>query len=114
MMSDSEILRLLEDNDKIAFDSLYEKYAPLLYSCIKVFTDDMAIACNLLEKSFIDIWRDIKLYNPVNTILFVWMLRITMKNCGPLSPSTSKIMVSTIKAFRYAQMQQNGDEGIAG
>lgn len=81
MMSDREILGLLKSNEKIAFDCLYDKYAPLLYGRITDLTDDTTIACNLLQKSFVEIWRDVGLYNSAETPLLIWMLQIIMKNC---------------------------------
>lgn len=90
MVSEGDILKLLKNKDKIAFDSLYEQYAPMLYGQILTLTDDISIACNLLKKSFTDIWRDIDLYHPIKTTLFTWMLKITIKNCQEVLQLSSR------------------------
>jgi len=106
MVSDAEILKLLERRDRVAFNGLYENYAPLLYGWIGDFTEDKSIACNLLEKSFVDIWHSIKFYNPDYITLFAWLLRITMNNCLKILGLPSKSLSKNFNAFRYYHMEQ--------
>ena len=81
MTGEKELLERMQSGDIIAFNLLYEKYAPLLYGWITRLTNNEIIACSILQKSFIAIGSGTPPYNDSERTLFTWMLKITMKNC---------------------------------
>lgn len=69
-------------NDIDAFRFLYDKYAPALYGAILKLTPDVQIANAVLEKSFLEIWKQRACYNPSHGGHFAFMLRLTLQQCG--------------------------------
>ena len=84
---EKEIVNLLKNGDKKAISLLYENYADSLYGVIKKVISDEDTAQDVLQESFVKIWRYAKKYDASKTKLFTWLYRIainTAKNRGPL------------------------------
>ena len=54
---EKEIVQLLEKGDKKALTLLYDNYADALFGVIKKVISDDEIAQDVLQESFIKIWR---------------------------------------------------------
>lgn len=52
-ISDAEIIAGIHENNLLAWEHLYNKYAGIMYAAILRLTDDTIIAENILERSFI-------------------------------------------------------------
>jgi RNA polymerase sigma-70 factor (ECF subfamily) len=74
---DQEVLikRLKEGDDK-AFEYLYDNYASTLFGIICRFVPEEAQAENLLQDSFIKIWRYIATYDATKGTLATWLINI--------------------------------------
>ena len=78
--TDSALLQALRLRQRVAFDILYERYAPLLYGIIKKAVDDEAIAAQLLLNTFQKAWNSIDAYDPDSMRLFTWLF-LHSKRC---------------------------------
>ena len=73
---EKEIVTLLENGDKKAITLLYENYSDALYGVIKKIITDDDTAQDVLQESFIKIWRYAKKYDSSKAKLFTWLYRI--------------------------------------
>ena len=73
---EKEIVSLLENGDKKAISLLYENYADSLYGVIKKVISDDDTAQDVLQESFVKIWRYAKKYDSSKAKLFTWLYRI--------------------------------------
>lgn len=73
---EKDIVTLLERGDKKAITLLYDNYADALYGVIKKIITDDDTAQDVLQESFIKIWRYAKKYDSSKAKLFTWLYRI--------------------------------------
>lgn len=73
---ENELVALLRSNHRGAFEYLYEHYAPALYGIICKILKDRDKADDVLQDSFLKIWRNIGFYNSEKGTLFTWMLNV--------------------------------------
>lgn len=66
---------LRKKNDE-AFRYLYEHYSGALYGVIKQVVGDAELSNDVLQESFVNIWRRIDSYDETRGRLFTWMLNI--------------------------------------
>lgn len=71
-----ELITALRRNDDQAFGYLYDHYSGALYSVIKQVVGDLEVSNDVLQETFINIWRKIELYDETKGRLFTWMLNI--------------------------------------
>lgn len=74
---EKELVLLLKVNDKAAFEYLYDHYAAGLYGIVRRIVKDDDKADDVMQDSFIKIWRKIAYYDTDRGTLFTWMLNIT-------------------------------------
>lgn len=82
MLSEGDIVDIVEHKDEAGFNKLYWYYGPALYGCIIKITSDATLASVILQKSFIEIYKKIALYDVSECSLFTWMLRVTITQCS--------------------------------
>ena len=71
-----ELVTSLRQKDNDAFTYLYDHYAGALYGIIRQIVSDTELSNDVLQESFINIWRRIDSYDPTRGRLFTWMLNI--------------------------------------
>jgi RNA polymerase sigma-70 factor (ECF subfamily) len=71
-----ELVTALRRKDDQAFGYLYDHYAGALYSVIKQIVVDGEVSNDVLQETFVNIWRKIDLYDESKGRLFTWMLNI--------------------------------------
>ncbi len=74
---DGELIALIRQNDHNAYDHLYDKYAPALYSVILHIVKDKETANKVVKEVFIRVWRQIGDYDPSKERLFTWLLKMS-------------------------------------
>lgn len=79
--TEQELAMGLLANNPAAFDELYKRFSPILYGLLVKWVRDEQIAENLLQDTFIKIWRNSGQYNPQKGRLFIWAYRITRNIC---------------------------------
>jgi RNA polymerase sigma-70 factor, ECF subfamily len=76
-LSESDLISLLKKQDREGYNQLYKNYSGALYGIIFRIVRDEEIAADVLQDSFIKIWKNIDSYNKEKGTLFTWMLNIT-------------------------------------
>ncbi len=71
-----QIVSLLEKGDKKAISILYDNYSDALYGVIKKIISDDDTAQDVLQESFVKIWRYSDKYDSSKAKLFTWLYRI--------------------------------------
>jgi len=67
--------------DKLAFDRIYERYAPRLYGVCRSLLGGAAEAEEALQDAFVAIWKYAKDYDPRLSRPFGWALVVTRRLC---------------------------------
>ena len=71
-----ELVASLLRKDQEAFSYLYQHYSAALYGVIKQIVGDAELSNDVLQETFVNIWRRIDLYDETKGRLFTWMLNI--------------------------------------
>jgi len=71
-----ELVASLRLKDDEAFSYLYEHYSGALYGIIKQIIGDVELSNDVLQESFVNIWKRIDSYDETRGRLFTWMLNI--------------------------------------
>ena len=67
----------LQNGSEEAFSKIYDAYYEALYGlCIKIVIDN-SVAEDVLQESFVKIWKNAKKYDSKKGTFFTWMLNIT-------------------------------------
>lgn len=75
-ISETQLIVLLKAHNKVALNSLYDNYAPALYGVIMRITQSKHHSENILQDTFIKIWKNIESYDSTKGRFFTWMLNI--------------------------------------
>ena len=79
--SETELIRLINANNKNGFDYLYKNYAGAIsYVISKIITDEHT-AEDILQEVFINIWTNIHQYDPAKGRFYTWMRNIAINKC---------------------------------
>ncbi|MEN1785079.1 MAG: sigma-70 family RNA polymerase sigma factor [Bacteroidota bacterium] len=74
---EKHIVELLKERDEKAISLLYDHYADTLYGVAHKVLKDEALAQDVVQESFIKIWKKSDSYDPSKAKLFTWLFRIT-------------------------------------
>jgi len=111
---EKEIVSLLERGDKKAMNLLYENYADALYGVIKKIISDDDTAQDVLQESFIKIWRYSKKYDASKAKLFTWLYRIAYNTAidkvrSLKSKNGKEVQIETSSVYKITSNQLNED-----
>ncbi len=67
----------LRSGDRAAFGQLYDRYASALYGMVLRMVKDENVAKDILQESFIKIWKNASSYNSQKANIFTWMYQVT-------------------------------------
>lgn len=67
------LVQSILSGDHRAFETLYDKYAPVFYGVISKSISDSKHSEDLLQELFMNIWHKISLYDNTNQHLYTWM-----------------------------------------
>jgi len=71
-----ELINRIRNKDKIGAEALYDQYSPVLMLIIFRITNDKNTTDVILEKTIVQIWQTIDLYNEQEKSLLSWMAAI--------------------------------------
>lgn len=77
LYTELELVLLLKAKDRRAYSYLYDNYAAALYSIVVKVLGEREESLDVLQESFIKIWKNIEFYDSTKGRLFTWMLQIT-------------------------------------
>jgi RNA polymerase sigma-70 factor (ECF subfamily) len=73
---EGELIASLRRKDNQAFGYLYDHYAGALGQIVRQIIPDEEVVSDVLQETFVNIWRKIELYDENKGRLFTWMLNI--------------------------------------
>lgn len=74
---EKHIVELLQERNEKAISLLYDNYADTLLGVANKVVRDPELAQDVVQESFIKIWKKADSYDPAKAKLFTWLFRIT-------------------------------------
>jgi RNA polymerase sigma-70 factor (ECF subfamily) len=75
-IAEEELVSLLKNKDQKGFNILYNNYSGALFGVINKIILSNDDASDLLQDTFLKIWRNIDNYDPSKGSIFTWMMNI--------------------------------------
>lgn len=110
MQEEISLVDLLKRKDEQAFCFVYNQYAPALYGCILRLVRDSGTAGNILQESFVRIFRTIELYPQQKNRLFTWMLQIALQQCREVVPGLTNAAIKNELATGMIKQKRQPQE----
>lgn len=98
-INSEELLLLVRQRSEKGFSVLYDNYSAALFGVISRIVKDNASAEDVLQESFVKIWRNIEQYDDCKGTFFTWMLNIA-RNAS----------IDYVRSRPYLQKQRTGNE----
>ncbi|MBC7552727.1 MAG: sigma-70 family RNA polymerase sigma factor [Taibaiella sp.] len=95
--TEQELILLLQQRSKEAFNYLYKNYCAVLLGVIVKVVYDQETANDVLQETFVKIWNNINQYNPQKGRIYTWMLNIARNSAIDKLRSKGEIMKSKIQ-----------------
>lgn len=95
------IIRLLANQDKKAIAHLYDQYGSALFGVILKVVKSEEIAKDVLQESFIKIWKNGPKYDTRKGTLFTWMLNIARNTAIDKTRSANFRQKGNIQGLDY-------------
>jgi RNA polymerase sigma-70 factor (ECF subfamily) len=112
-ISESELVRLIKQRDKSAFSELYDNYSAALYGVIlRILNNDEETAQDILQDSFVKIWKSFDSYDSSKGTLFTWILNIARNTSIDKLRSTNRQPIQSLEQdvhIEGAHYNQNVD-----
>jgi len=111
---EKEIVDLLKNEDKKAISLLYEYYSDSLYGVILKIVTDEYIAQDVLQESFVKIWKNAKKYDPKKAKLFTWLYRVAYNTAidkirSTSNKTTKEIQIESSNVYKLTSKGLNQD-----
>ena len=74
---ESQIVEMLHQNDKRVIAIIYDQYASSLYGVVLRIVQSEEVAKDVMQDSFVKVWKKGTSYNSNKGTLFTWLLNIT-------------------------------------
>ena len=97
-----ELVAALRQKENQAFSYLYDHYSGALYGIINQIVADTELSNDVLQETYVNIWRRIDTYDASRGRLFTWMLNIARN---------AAIDKTRSKGFQQSQRQISLDDG---
>ncbi|SDL11175.1 hypothetical protein SAMN04487898_11531 [Pedobacter sp. ok626] len=77
--SNDEIIRSLKNREIQSIKTLYDNYSSSLLGIISLLVSDEELRLEILEKTFLRIWQESEKHEPINSTLFIWMMKLAIE-----------------------------------
>jgi RNA polymerase sigma factor (sigma-70 family) len=94
--NEEELVSLLRQQSREAFNYLYQQYSGVLYGTVKKVIFDDHTAQDVLQEVFVKIWNNINQFNPEKGKIYTWMINIARNAAIDKLRSKGEIMKSKI------------------
>lgn len=74
--SEEQLIEKLKSQDADAFSYLYDNYSGAIYGTIVRMIPEEEVAQDLLQETFVKIWKSFLMYNAEKGRLYTWMVNI--------------------------------------
>jgi len=108
---EAELVTRLKANSQVAFEYLYDHYSAALYGVILKIVKDEEGASDVLQESFLKIWRNIGSYVPEKGTLFTWMLNIARNRAIDMLRTDARTEKKVIRLDVVADPEQAQADG---
>lgn len=95
--SEDELVHLLKQQSREAYNYLYTNYSAVLYGIIRKVVYDEHIAQDVLQEAFVKIWSNIERYDSRKGRIYTWMLNIARNAAIDKLRSKGEIMKGKIQ-----------------
>ena len=92
--NEDELVILLKQKSREAFDYLYKNYSGVLYGVIRKVVFDEQTAQDVLQDVFVKIWNNIAQFSPEKGRIYTWMINIARNAAIDKLRSKGEIMKS--------------------
>lgn len=75
--ADNELMRRMRSGDETAFAGFYRRFAPGLFSMIYQILQDQKASEDVLQESFVQMWKKASSYDAERSGLFTWAVMIS-------------------------------------
>lgn len=105
---------MLRKSDKRAISLLYENYADALFGVIKKVISDDDMAQDVLQETFVKVWRYSKKYDAKKAKLFTWLYRIAYNSAidkvrSQKNKMTNEVQMETSAVYKVTSNELNQD-----
>lgn len=112
--TEKEIVSLLEKSDKKAISLLYDYYSDALYGVILKIITDEDMAQDVLQESFVKIWKNSKKYDPTKARLFTWLYRIAYNTAidkvrSLKNKNSKEVQIESSSVYKITSNELNQD-----
>lgn len=95
--SEEELVLLLKQQSRDAFNYLYHNYSGVLYGVIRKVINDEQTSQDVLQEVFVRIWNNAGQYNPDKGRIYTWMINIARNAAIDKLRSKGEIMKGKIQ-----------------
>lgn len=99
---EKHIVELLQERNDKAISLLYDNYAETLLGVANKVLRNEELAQDVLQESFVKIWKKADTYDPSKAKLFTWLFRITRNT------AIDKLRSTNLKSDKEIQMDVSG------
>jgi RNA polymerase sigma factor (sigma-70 family) len=96
--TEDQLVIALKNMDRGAMNSLYQMYSDSLYRVITTIVQIEEIAQDILQETFIKIWKSFSQYDPVKGRLYTWMARMARN-----------LSIDYLRSVNYRNFSSNED-----
>ncbi|MCB0535642.1 MAG: sigma-70 family RNA polymerase sigma factor, partial [Saprospiraceae bacterium] len=75
-MSEEELVALLHNNKRVAIQPLLDKYGDALYGVVLNIVHAQELAEDVMQETFVKVWKNADSYNAEKGRLFTWLVNI--------------------------------------
>lgn len=109
---ENQIVKLLQNGDKKAMVLLYENYSDSLYGVILKIISDTNLAQDVLQETFIKVWKNGKTYDAKKAKLFTWLYRIAHNTAidkvrSQVNKSNKHVQIETTNVYKLTTNSLN-------
>lgn len=102
------LIRSLKNREAAAFEELYDRYSGALLGVIVSVTGDGETARDVLQETFVKVWKNILKYDESKGRLFTWLLNIARNTAiDHLRNSETKISKGKITSDKSDTVMEN-------
>lgn len=94
--SEEELIHLLQQQSRDAFNYLYRQYSAVLYGVVYKVINDEHISQDVLQEVFVKIWNNVGQYDQKKGRLYTWMINVARNAAIDKLRSRGEIMRSKI------------------
>jgi RNA polymerase sigma-70 factor, ECF subfamily len=98
IIAEDALVSLLQSKDQRGFSILYDNYSSALYGVILKIVRSEEIAADVMQDSFVKIWKNIEGYNRTKGTLFTWILNVARNTA-----------IDRIRSQEFQNSQKNQD-----